>query len=245
MPPIRFLLQKMLVSPRSLTHLPTSRVGLVLLTRYVKSIRLHHANLEMLIHMPPLVKNLKFVLTKNAIRAGRFWLQKTWSNWTTSRYPIRTPILILGSSYIETVGIPYLLSKRFPKLQETTWPSPGLRIFIRMPESNSAKKAFSKSLIRIFRDFSVPMGISSWWENRAKVAPGNLERKCLSISSKKKFNKMEWRNRTGGIPPFNMFFPALFSTGECRKFSIRFRMNWSSIRGLILSRSRFIQRIWL
>lgn len=73
MPPIRFLLLKMLVSPRSLTHLPTSsRVGLVLLTRYVKSIRLHQANLEMLIHMlsrcnSTRQKYIKFVLTKNAI----------------------------------------------------------------------------------------------------------------------------------------------------------------------------------
>lgn len=74
MPPIRFLLLKMLVSPRSLTHLPTSRVGLVLFLDKIcqvnKTTPCQSRNANPYAAATPLVKNIKFVLTKNAIPRG-------------------------------------------------------------------------------------------------------------------------------------------------------------------------------
>lgn len=119
-------------------------------------------DLEMLIHMlsrcnSTRKKKIEVVLTKNAIPRGEILTPEDLVKLNYFTLPNPNAYI---SPYIETLGIPYSLSNRFPKLQETILPSPGFRRFIRMPSSNSAKKAVSKSLIRRFRDFSVPMGIT-------------------------------------------------------------------------------------
>lgn len=111
---------------------------------------------------------------------------------------------ILGSSKssdTETMGNPYLLTKRFPKLQETTLPSPGFRIRNWTP---SSIQEFSRNKRPLFFYFAC----SSDWNKHFMIesCEGQVQKLRNEISVKKKWKKTGRRNRTGGIrrPGFSL-----------------------------------------